>query len=194
MLKLKFQCFCHLMQRGKSSEKTLMLGKIEGKRRRDWVSDIIQPLHSLPSPSPSTLSLSQHQGLFRGWDDWMASVTQRTRIWANCKREWRTGKPGGLQFMGLQRVRNKWLDNIKPTQHFYYCNFRVKLNKGTKYVFAHVIMISTLHFFVWICVSSDMTFLLPEGFLVTLLVVGAFRRWILSSLVYVAKASFPLFT
>ena len=33
MLKLKFQCFGHLMQRTDSLEKTLMLGKIEGRRR-----------------------------------------------------------------------------------------------------------------------------------------------------------------
>ena len=35
MLKLKLQCFGHLMQRTDSLEKTLMLGKIEGRRRRD---------------------------------------------------------------------------------------------------------------------------------------------------------------
>ena len=34
MLKLKLQCFGHLMQRTDSLEKTLMLGKIEGRRRR----------------------------------------------------------------------------------------------------------------------------------------------------------------
>ena len=34
MLKLKLQCFGHLMQRADSFEKTLMLGKIEGGRRR----------------------------------------------------------------------------------------------------------------------------------------------------------------
>ena len=34
MLKLKLQCFCHLMQRTDSLEKTLILGKIEGRRRR----------------------------------------------------------------------------------------------------------------------------------------------------------------
>ena len=33
MLKLKLQCFGHLMQRADSLEKTLMLGKIEGRRR-----------------------------------------------------------------------------------------------------------------------------------------------------------------
>ena len=36
MLKLKFQCFSHLMWRADSLEKTLMLGKIEGRRRRWW--------------------------------------------------------------------------------------------------------------------------------------------------------------
>ena len=36
MLKLKLQCFGHLMQRADSFEKTLMLRKIEGRRRRGW--------------------------------------------------------------------------------------------------------------------------------------------------------------
>jgi len=36
MLKLKIQCFDHLMRRTNSSEKTLMLGKTEGRRRRGW--------------------------------------------------------------------------------------------------------------------------------------------------------------
>ena len=36
MLKLKLQYFGHLMRRADSFEKTLMLGKIEGKRRRGW--------------------------------------------------------------------------------------------------------------------------------------------------------------
>ena len=36
LLKLKLQYFGHLMQRTDSLEKTLMLGKIEGKRRRRW--------------------------------------------------------------------------------------------------------------------------------------------------------------
>ena len=39
MLKLKLQYFGHLMQRADSLEKTLMLGKIEGERRRGWMTD-----------------------------------------------------------------------------------------------------------------------------------------------------------
>ena len=45
------------------------------------------------------------EGGNRGWDGWMASLTQWTWIWANYGRQWRTGKPGVLQSMGLQRVR-----------------------------------------------------------------------------------------
>ena len=40
----------------------------------------------------------------RGWDGWMASPTQWTWVSASSGRWWRTGKPGVLQSMGLQRV------------------------------------------------------------------------------------------
>ena len=42
----------------------------------------------------------------RGWDGWMASLTHWTWVWANSGRQWRTEKPGVLQFMGSQRVRH----------------------------------------------------------------------------------------
>ena len=42
----------------------------------------------------------------RGWDGWMASLTPWTRVWENSRRQWRTGKPGVLPFMGSQRVRH----------------------------------------------------------------------------------------
>ena len=49
MLKLKLQYFGHLMQRTDSSEKTLMLGKMEGKKRRGqqwmrWLDGITDPM------------------------------------------------------------------------------------------------------------------------------------------------------
>ena len=49
MLKLKLQCFGHLMQRANSLEKTLMLGKTEGRRRRGrqrmrWLDGIINSM------------------------------------------------------------------------------------------------------------------------------------------------------
>ena len=44
------------------------------------------------------------EGDDRGWDGWMASLTQWTWDWANSGRCWRTGKTDVLQFMGLQGV------------------------------------------------------------------------------------------
>ena len=48
------------------------------------------------------------EGGDRGWDGWMASPTQWTCVWANSRRQWRTGKAGVLQSMGSQRVRHNW--------------------------------------------------------------------------------------
>ena len=46
------------------------------------------------------------EGDDRGWDVWMASLTQWAWVWASSGWWWRTGKPGVLQFMALQRVRH----------------------------------------------------------------------------------------
>ena len=44
------------------------------------------------------------EGGNRGWDGWMASLTPRTWIWANSRKQWSTGKTDVLQFMRSQRV------------------------------------------------------------------------------------------
>ena len=49
------------------------------------------------------------EGDYRGWDGWMASLTQLTWVWANSRRLWKTGKPRMLQSMGSQRVRHDWV-------------------------------------------------------------------------------------
>ena len=48
------------------------------------------------------------EGDDRGRDGWMTSLTQWTWVWAGSGRWWRTGKPGVLQSMRLQRVRHDW--------------------------------------------------------------------------------------
>ena len=48
------------------------------------------------------------EGDDRGWDGWMASLTQWTWVWVDSGSWWWTGRPGVLRFMGWQRVRHDW--------------------------------------------------------------------------------------
>ena len=83
MLRLKLQYFDHLIQRADSFEKTLMLGKTK----------------------------AGGEGDNRGWDGWMASLTQWTWVWVNFRSRWWTGRPGMLLPWGLKESdTTKWLN------------------------------------------------------------------------------------
>ena len=51
------------------------------------------------------------EGDVREWDDWMASLTWWTRVWASSGSWWWTGKPG-VQSMGSQRVGDDWVTKL----------------------------------------------------------------------------------
>ena len=84
MLKLKLHSFGHMMQTADSFEKTLMLGKIEGRRRRGW-----QRMRWLDGITDSMDWFEQAPGV--GW--------------------W-TGKPGMLQSMVSQRLGHNWATEL----------------------------------------------------------------------------------
>ena len=55
------------------------------------------------------------EGDDRGWDGWMASLTQWTWVWVNSDSWWWTRKPGVLQSMGLQRLGHNWATELNWT-------------------------------------------------------------------------------
>ena len=77
MLKRKLQYFGHLLQRAESLEKTLMVGKIEGRRRRGqqrmrWLDDIIDSID---------MSFSKLREVIKDREAWNAAVHGVTKSW-----------------------------------------------------------------------------------------------------------------
>ena len=69
---------------------------------------------------------AEGEGDDRGWDDWMASLTRWTWVWVNSGSWWGTGRPGMLQFMGLQRVGHDWVTELNWTDGRKWRKWRVK--------------------------------------------------------------------
>ena len=84
MLKLKLQYFGHLMRRTDSFKKLWSWERLKAGGKGDD----------------------------RGWDGWMASLSQWTWVWVNSGSWWWTGRPGVLQSMGLERVGHDWATEL----------------------------------------------------------------------------------
>ena len=98
MLKLKLQYFGRLMWRTDSFEKTLMLGKVEGGRRRG--RQRMRWLDGIPT-----------------WWTW---------VWVGSGCWWWTGKPGVLQSMGSQRVGHNWVTELNKMSQLVKENVRIQ--------------------------------------------------------------------
>ena len=103
-LKLKLQYFGHLMWRTDSFE-------------RPWGWKRLR---------------AGGEGDNRGWDDWLASLTQWTWVWVDSGSWWWTGRPGLLWFMESQRVSHDWVTELNWINLNGVClSFFKKLNYST---------------------------------------------------------------
>ena len=73
----------------------------------------------------------------RGWDGWMASLTQWTWVWVNSASLWWTGRPGVPGFMGSQRVGHDWATELNWTE-LNACTLQCWLWGSNQIINAHV--------------------------------------------------------
>ena len=157
------------MRRANSQEKTLMLGTIEGRRRRGWQRmrwlDGITDSMDMSEQTPGDIGLQGDPtnqswifigrtdaegetpvlwpsdaknwhiwkdpdavmiegGRRRGWQRmrWLdATLTQCTWVWVDSSSWWWIGRPGVMQFMGLQRVGHDWMTEMNWTEQKIKC-------------------------------------------------------------------------
>ena len=68
------------------------------------------------------------EGGDRGWDGWMASLTQWTWVWVGSRSWYWTGRPGVLQLMGLRRVGHDWATELNWHSSRLFCSSSSELS------------------------------------------------------------------
>ena len=87
------------------------------------------------------------EGDDRGWDGWMASLTQWTWVGVNSRSWWWTGRPGVLQSVGSQRVGHDWATELNWTELNWNLAFPSIMSVSNKPMLLLVIVINRNHRF-----------------------------------------------
>ena len=95
----------------KGDQSWVLIGRTDAKAETPYFGHLMWRTDSLKRPR-CWERLKAGEGDDRGWDGWMASLTQWTWVWVNSGSWWWTGRPGVLQSMGSQRVRHDWATEL----------------------------------------------------------------------------------
>ena len=145
-IQLQYFGVSHLMWRTDSLEKTLMQGKIEGRRRRG-------------------------QQRMR----WLDGITDLMDMsWASSRSWWRSGKPGVLQSMGLKRVGQDWATELNWYSNFcFLSSLRLKFNslslvRKTMVVIVYITLLSRIKVLLTVfqCLKRIVSYVLPSFILI----------------------------
>ena len=96
----------------KGDQSWVFIGRTEGlmlKLKLNTLATWCEELTHLKIPWCWERLRAGGEGDDRGWDGWMASLTQWTWDWVDSGSWWWTRRPGVLRFMGLQRVGHNWV-------------------------------------------------------------------------------------
>ena len=106
----------------KGNKSWIFIGKtgVEAETPILWPPDVNEVTHVKRSGCLERLKVGG-EGDYRGWDGWMAWPTRWTWVWVNSGSWWWTGRPGVLRFMGLQRVRHNWANELNWRRHSIKC-------------------------------------------------------------------------
>ena len=135
---LKNWCFCTVVL------EKILESPLDSKRSNQPIQKEISPECSFEGLNSNTLAIwceelthwkipwcwkrfkAGGEGDNRGWDDWMASLTQGIWVWVDSRSWWWTGRPGMLWFMGSWRVGHDWATEL----NYCYCLVREHWNEA----------------------------------------------------------------
>ena len=102
----------------KGNQSWVFIGRTDAELKLQYFGRLIKKLTPWKRPWCWKRLKAGGEGDDRGWDGWMASLTQWTWVWACSGSWWWTGKPGMLQFMGLHRIRHDWATELTWIDEF----------------------------------------------------------------------------
>ena len=105
----------------KGNQSWIFIGRTDAKAETQPFGHLMLKLTHWKRPWCWERLMAGGEGVDRGWDGWMASLTLWTWVWISSGRWWWTRNPGMLQSMGSQRGGHDWATELMMMQKLTQC-------------------------------------------------------------------------